>query len=489
MSVPMYDPKAKRKRRIKLTFTYAVMILATLGLLIVAVFLAQGYLYNQYDGKIEQGGMIQFDSSPSGATIQLDAAQLSGRTASRITATAGEHTVTISRDGYAPWQKQVVVKAGSVLWLNYIRLLPSEPTTATAATFTDVSSALASPSHERLALITDAAEPTITFARVGDSAISQSEVTLDADKFTAPNEGEAQSFELKKWSNNNQRVLVEHKYGENLEYILVSTDGAAQNITTQFGVAISSFEFDPTDSQVAYVLTTNHEIRRLSLSSATLSGPLVTNASSMTVAYNGWVGYATLPDLNGARTVGYVSKGQTTPRTVETFAGMTDRSLNFSIGRYYNETYQLVTAGNTTTIYKGSLSASDATDELQKTKIAQLPLSDDVAYAGFSPNQQRFVYAQNGQNIVTYDLELGAISTVTPSVALAGEVQWLDDYHLLSAANGVEYADYDGTNTNVVVRETALSTAFLSSSEDYFYYFVKDDSGATLLVRLSMVQQ
>ena len=236
-------------------------------------------------------------------------------------------------------------------------------------------------------------------------------------------------------------------------------------------------------------MTTNHEIRRLSLSSATLSGPLVTNASSMTVAYNGWVGYATLPDLNGARTVGYVSKGQTTPRTVETFAGMTDRSLNFSIGRYYNETYQLVTAGNTTTIYKGSLSASDATDELQKTKIAQLPLSDDVAYAGFSPNQQRFVYAQNGQNIVTYDLELGAISTVTPSVALAGEVQWLDDYHLLSAANGVEYADYDGTNTNVVVRETALSTAFLSSSEDYFYYFVKDDSGATLLVRLSMVQQ
>ena len=102
----MYDPTEKRRQRIKLTFTYAVMVLITLSLVVVAVFFAQGYRYNGYDGKIEQGGMIQFDSAPNGANIQLDAVKLANRTATRITATSGEHTITISRDGYASHKKR-----------------------------------------------------------------------------------------------------------------------------------------------------------------------------------------------------------------------------------------------------------------------------------------------------------------------------------------------------------------------------------------------
>ena len=105
----MYEHDSKRKLRLRLTFTYAVMILTTLGLVVVALFIALGYRYNQFDGRFEQGGMIQFNSRPSGAEIQLDAVKLSNRTATRITATAGNHAVMVSRDGYKPWQKQATV--------------------------------------------------------------------------------------------------------------------------------------------------------------------------------------------------------------------------------------------------------------------------------------------------------------------------------------------------------------------------------------------
>ena len=72
----MYEHDSKRKLRLRLTFTYAVMILTTLGLVVVALFIALGYRYNQFDGRFEQGGMIQFNSRPSGAEIQLDAVKL-----------------------------------------------------------------------------------------------------------------------------------------------------------------------------------------------------------------------------------------------------------------------------------------------------------------------------------------------------------------------------------------------------------------------------
>lgn len=486
----MYERDSKRKLRIKLTFTYAAMILTTLGLLVVAVFIAQGYRFNSRDGKIEQGGMIQFDSIPNGAEIQLDTVKLANRTPTRITATAGNHTVTVSRDGYAPWQKQVAVKPGSVLWLNYIRFVPLEPKTATAATFSGLSSAAASLSRERFALISDEKQPAITFIKVNDSSVDRTTVNLDENSYTAPAENGAQSFSLLGWDKESKRVIVKHAYDDSAEYIVAALDGTAQNITKQFGVSIAKFYFDPTDSQAAYVLTATREIRRLNLSAATLSGPLVSNASDLTVAYNGWVGFATHTDESGARTVGYVSKGKLAPITVQTFSDQTDKSLGFAIGRYYNEMYHLVVTGDHATIYKGDMPESDAKTLPQFKTIAKLSLAENVAHAGFSPHEQRFVYVQNGRNIVTYDLELSSIATVSSSAALQTEVAWLDSHHLLSVAGGVvEFADYDGTNTQTLAHDAVSTAAFVSTNNKYFYYFAAGSDSEIRLVRLSMTTE
>ena len=486
----MYEPNAKRKQRIRLTFTYAVMTLLTLALVTAVLFIAQGYRYNQRNGMFEQGGMIQFDSKPNGATIQLDAVTLANRTATRITATSGGHTVTVSRDGYAPWQKQVKVTPGSVLWLNYIRLVPTNPATTTAASYDEVSGAIASPNREWLAVIGNASDPTVTFVKPGNSAVDQKAVTLATDVFTHPSEGQTHSFELVSWDVDSRRVTVKHTYdGAKTEYIVVPVSGDVQNITKQLGVSVADLQYDPTDFQTMYVLTTDHEIRRINLGTITLSGPLVTNASSLSVAYNGWIGYATNVDTTGARTVGYLSKGKTTAKTIQTYTDMTGKSLNYTIGRYYNEMYQLVTTDKKVSIYKLELPASDVTDDLQPTMVAQVSLASGVSHVGFSPKDQRFVYVQHGQEIVTYDLELASIATVSLSTRLQHEVAWLDEYHLLSIAEGVvEFADYDGTNRHVMARDAVASAALISPNNRYFYYFAKSaDTSQVRLVRVSML--
>ena len=108
----------KRRLRLQLTFVYGIMILAVVAIVAVLVLVVQGYRFNRYDGKLEQGGLVQFDSQPSGATVSADNSVLANKTASKIVLSAGNHTVTIGKDGYSTWKKDVVVKPGTVLWLN-----------------------------------------------------------------------------------------------------------------------------------------------------------------------------------------------------------------------------------------------------------------------------------------------------------------------------------------------------------------------------------
>ena len=111
----MYHTPTKRRKRVQLTFIYMLMVLSIVSIVFVLILVVQGYRYNSYDGKVEQGGLVQFDSRPSGATVSVDDITLSARTASKITLSSGRHTVKMTRDGYSTWQKNVSVTPGGVL--------------------------------------------------------------------------------------------------------------------------------------------------------------------------------------------------------------------------------------------------------------------------------------------------------------------------------------------------------------------------------------
>ncbi len=60
-----------------------------------------------------QRANLSISSIPSGADIELGGAFV-GNTPSTIAVGSGTHAVTISKDGYFPWQRKVLVSAGSV---------------------------------------------------------------------------------------------------------------------------------------------------------------------------------------------------------------------------------------------------------------------------------------------------------------------------------------------------------------------------------------
>ncbi len=487
----MNHPKSKRRLRVQLAFVYTLMAIAVISIVAILILVIQGYRYNRYDGKLEQGGLVQFNSRPAGATVTVDGVTLGNKTASKITLTSGRHEITMARDGYTNWKKQVTVKPGGVLWLNYAQLFPTAPTVTTSAAFAAVDSALASPDRKLMAVIPASTTPEISLVTLNSDTSTTTKVTIPTDSFTAPENGATQAFNLISWDKDSHMLLIKHTYGDKTEYL--STDirnGVTYNISTRLGVDVAKVMYSRSDSNVVYILTTTHELRRGNSNDTVLSGPIATNISDMAMTEQNLLTYTTLADNKGVRTVGYVSSGSTKAKTIASYSDIGAAPLDIATGNYYGDRYTAVLHGQTLDIFVGSLPGSDNTGNISLTRVAQAPAVNGEDTVGFSPGDNRIVYATHGTTAVAYDLELAQSSLITlagttPAVvtkqsSVTPGLQWFDNYHVMTTGGPLYVYDYDGTNGQLIANTTANQPAVLGSGEKYLYYFVTADGSAKL---------
>ncbi len=485
----MHQKKSKRRQRAQLVFVYTLMTCAVVAIVAVLVLILLGYRFNRYDGKVEQGGLVQFDSRPAGATVMLNTIQLANRTPSKITASAGQHTVTLKRDGYNQWQKDVVVKPGAVLWLNYARMLPVSLQHSTVAKASTISSMAVSPNKKYLAYTSVSTSPTVTFVAVGDDTPAVTTMTLPSTSYTAPPEGTQQSFAVLSWDKDNQWVLVQHSFGDTSEYLVLDRRDTAQvqNISTLLGVSAKKALFSYADSNILYVLTTTNEVRQANIAAKTLSGPLLSNVADFQQFDRSTLTYDTLPDAAHMRHVGYLTVGASKPKVVRSQAA-SKSSFLLRFGRYYNTNYALITSGETTEVLTGTVPPSDSQDTLTLKRLALLPTAQGADYAGFSPGENRFAYVQKGAQLVTYDLELLQPATLLFTAAPTRAVDWVDGYHVASSVGGsARFADFDGTNDQIIsVKDSADLPIFIASGDKYIYH-VATTTGGSALVRTKLL--
>lgn len=487
----MYHAPNKRKKRAQLAFIYTLMALAVVSIVAVLVLVMQGYRFNRYDGRVEQGGLMQFDSKPAGATVTMDDIVLANKTASKITVQAGTHTVSITKDGYSTWQKTVDVDPGSVTWLNYALLFPKKPVAIQAATYQSVAGTLVSPDRKYLAVLPDAQTPSMLVVTLNSTTPEQSKVTIPADVYSDVTEGVAHEFALIGWDRDGRYMLVKHGYGEGkVEYLSVDMRGgdAPRNLTRALGVDIASAEYSLASSNTLYILTANHELRRAELSSTTLTGPLVGDVATFAQPDRATVAYATLVGANGKRAVGYMTNGAAKARVVRTYSDDGNAPLQLRVGKYYGDEHMSIVYGKTVEILKGDIPSSDATGALALTQVAKYDCPAAVTHSGFSPEQNRFIVTRCGADMVSYDLERGVLARNTVAGDTGAYTAWVDSYHWSAVAGGTAaYYDFDGTNRQTVGLNALAQAATLSENAKYFYHF--SQTGNTVaLVRTQMTR-
>ena len=481
----MYKPTSKRKRRAQLAFVYSLMILSVISIVAILVLIMLGYRFNRFDGKVEQGGLVQFDSRPSGAFVNVDGTTLANKTASKITLTTGKHTVTMSRDGYYDWKKDVDVKAGSVLWLNYTLLLPKQAATKTTAEFASAVSPLVSPDRKYMATLPNAADPTISVVPLNDDNAQIAKIALTPGVFTAPDVDKPQSFSLLTWDKDNRHGLVKHVYNDGKsEYLWVDLRGqdAQRNITTTLGVDVASAEFSLDDSNILYVLTTSHELRRINISNNTLSGPLVANVAEFTQADRSTVTFTTLPDETKRRNVGYLTNGSSVPRIMRSTTEPEAVPFTMRIAKYFGDQFMVFVSGQTVEILTGNIPASESTMLPDLTQVAKYDTPGAVTSLTFSPYEKRFVAAEYAGGIAVYDLELAKLSTTSLPMPQTRRLDWLNTYHFATTAGGsFAYYDFDGTNARAVASSVLDLPVAMSENNKYLYYFASSENGIKLI--------
>ena len=467
--------------------TYTLVPVLIAAIVVILTMYMVGYRFNAEEQTLTQGGLLQFDSYPGGASVAVNGSTLSSRTSTRLDIEVGSHSVTMSRDGYHPWQKTATVEPGKILWLNYARLVPEKITPEHLYDYPKFQHATANIEESRLAIVTDATLPRIELVRADNGSAPQTYIDLPTASFTAANEGQAHNFRIASWDRAGRFLLVKHSVGDTEEWLAVDTNNPDQtkNISRIVERPISAVMFDETDSRRIYVIS-DDTLRRVDSGNSTLSAPLARHVTSMRQSEKGVVTLVTNDPETAKRTVSYYTPGASKQKILREYTDETSH-IDGQIIEYARQQYSAVLRGATLEIHKLALHPSDSTDAVNPQVVARMNLPDGADTIEFSPNG-RFVMAQKGVSLVVYDLELDQQYSFNVRSQSADEpttVRWFDDYHIYTTTGGeLRWYEFDGANSRAIIDAVSSSDIVLSQDGRYVYVVQTTPAGVHQLVRL-----
>lgn len=460
------------------TAIYSFMTLTVTVIVAMLMLVVLGYQFNKKDGRIEQGGLLQFESIPTGAAVTLDQLPLSSLTNTKATVDRGNHFVEFNLANYRTWQKNITITPGQIGWLSYARLIPTTVTPKTLQQYTNLSGTLAAPSDKYMLLHQAADSADFILANIEGDTVQYSTVTLPTSAYTAPSAGQAQSFTLESWSQDDQAALVLHTYdGTKTEWLLLnrSSPDKSINLSATYGISPSTVQFAGSGSKLLFARTDN-TIQRINLDEQTLSRPLATNVDSFTVYDEKTIIYSTIADDKNQRTIAYAAVDIDSPVALAVFPA-DGQPLLAAMTSYFNQHYVAIMHGQTLKILTGSLPT--ATDSGSLQTYAQQTVSATVSALTSSSND-RFFVAQLPTGYATYDIELKkydetkwAAQPQTPR-----QIAWLDDFMLWSDYGGeLRFYEFDGANQQNIMPVAEGYTVSLSPNGKYIYGVAKTDKG------------
>jgi hypothetical protein len=438
----MHNPKQRQRDLAKRTATYLAMTLSVIVLVAVSLFLVLGYSVDK-EGQAEQGGLVQFRSFPTGASVSIDGAKQSFTTNNKKNMSSGYHNVTMELKQYRGWGKNFDLGSGELLWLNAL-LIPKHITTNEVQAFDQLSSMKIAPDKNWIALIERPNEPKVKIVDLRDEDKPKS-TELVIPEIVAKSNGPDDVFKVVEWDFGSKYILVTHTSGSKTEWLRLDRNDPAnaRNVSVLKNIPITDAHFVGGSGNVLYVLTDGF-VRKVDLSKANEPVKNVAEGVREFELYkDDRVGY--VANKPAGQVVGFYDEATSKAREVKTFKP-DQANVHTSISNYFNDDYQAISYGTTVEVIKDPLSS--------KNVFAKFELAAGVQWLYFS-NNGRFVVAQNGSNLSVYDLERrqNFVFTIPDNPAYKSDhhLKWLDDFHFVSDAGGVlTIFEYDGTNIETI---------------------------------------
>ena len=480
----MHHCTSKNKELVKRIAVYALMALSVFVLVTTIVFFMMGFRIDTIDGKLEQYALLQFNSVPTGAKVTVDGESISSRTPTSSSVPAGEHKITISRDGYQTWSKTVDVKSGVLKWLKYAILVPNKLAVESVANYDAVYASLASSKGHYMLVEGNSSIPTFDLVDLSSDTVKMTKLTIATTLYSeAATPNITHTFQIKKWDDGGRYVLIKHIYGDKYEWLVLDTQivDSTKNITKLFDFAISDIDFFGTSGNLFYALGSNN-IRKLDLSAGTISRTLVGNVTSFNIynssviTYNGTDGtVANLP------VVGIYNDGDSRSYVLRTKTEVDGKVMHISASRYFNENYIAISDGQKVDILRGAYPNNLTGDITSLALFNSFTLNNDISELSFSPDGQ-YILAKSGAYFASYDLEYKKLaSSIIEGNGTTLSLKWLNKDYLWSDRDGsLTIREFDGANIHIMNVVAAGQDVVITNNGRYLYSVNKSTTGYQL---------
>lgn len=485
----MYKRPSKKQQVIQRTLGLIAMVVSVLVIVTATILFILGYRIDSLNGRLEQGALVQFDSTPPGARVSIDGIPINADTPTKRSILDGAHSFLVERDGYRPWAKSLTLEAGTLTWLDYIRMVPTDLKRETVRTFDSVAMMKAAPDLETLIVQPVATEPVLQRVDIRAQTIVPTTLTLPESLYTnATDEGVAHMFSLDEWDESGRYMLLKHSFNDATEWLVIDTEDVARstNITRLLSIGLSDVQFASTNGNILFGLT-DGVIRKLDLSNATISRGLVTKVESFQVFESNTLTYIGVsPADETKRVAGVYRDGDAEPRVLRT--APLAATLRIDTAQHYNDDYVAIAEDRDVTVLKGSYPTSP-TNTTSLALFAEFTAPAAVDQVTFSPDGD-YLVVQSGPAFQSFEVEYERVNSATVDVTgQAPQLRWLDEAYVWAVYDGVmSMREFDGTNANAIIPAVAGMDATLSQNGRYIYAITNTD-GTFRLERVTMILQ
>ncbi len=499
--------RQKRRQMISVIIAEIGMFLAVIAIVVVATLAAMGFFVTP-NGTIEQTGLAQIHSIPTGASVELDGSVLFSRTNLTRSLTPGEHSLKLARDGYDTWEKIIKMRSGVLIRLYYPRLFLTNRTTETVGRLgQDLE--FFEPSGDYSYILYMVKNSTkwqlmnIRGDEVKTSTLELAEVLPGVEKNVFA--GEIKYF---KWSRNSDRVLIRAETNETAEWILVDLRDVKKslNLTRTFGLNFTEVEMID-DSATQLFALENRQLRKISIADQAVSRVLLGGVEDFAVEGSNLMYVMTSGDgEKRQRTIGVYKDGEKGGTTIAKLEQ--DDRVQVALTKYYDEDYMAFAVNDKMTVYYGTLPSYR--ENVVDTDFLNFKVLLDAEQLSIVPQrisvseEGEYLAMNDGEKFAVVDFEMGDLHEYEAEV---DTVKWLNEAMMFAIVQDrLEVWDFDYTNRRVLVdfdgekaadtEETAelnpVTTwskypvanfpVTISSNNKWLYYLV-DAGGELILVR------
>lgn len=473
--------KKPRQTQVIRFLTYSFLVVLTVITSVVLLYLAQGYRFDRSSGRLVKNGLLLVDNKPEAGVIYIDGELKDGSSPGRFVLPAGSYELSLERDGYRGWKKQLTVPALGVKTVDYPRLVPTELTKTAFANLGAATVLGHSPERKWLIYLTSA-----------DQQLHLLELKQKPDKKVAyvlppsiaRENAQIGSLQLTDWSEDNKHVIIRqtlpsgtvHYYAHTLE----SADGFIALSAAYPEASITNPRFSRHDSNHIYSLE-NSTLYRYRLSQPERK-IIMNELMSYQPVYDDQILFSKLSRDGSNAEVGIFKDDVQTIIHREKFTG----DMLLAAARFDDNDYLALASAfsGTVTVYRNPLK--------KPVLPAQLPFTimsiDRPQRLTFSDNGE-FLMAQNGGNIATFDFRYINQNKFSIEGTMMNESSpdWLDNQRLTYQRDSGEvyWVEYDGTNPQAfLVSQSGLGSFFSRDLLDM--YTLTGTAQGVLVERVSL---